>query len=75
MTKSAIIAALALTLSCVTMARADDYPSRPIKLLVGAPPGGTTDTIARTIARPMAAALKQTVIVENKPGAGGNIAA
>ena len=59
----------------VVPARADDYPSRPIKLLVGAPPGGTTDTIARSIARPMAAALKQNVIVENKPGAGGNIAA
>jgi tripartite-type tricarboxylate transporter receptor subunit TctC len=80
MKKSAIIAGvLALTLICATMpvapACADDYPSRPIKLLVGAPPGGTTDTIARSIARPMAAAFKQNVIVENKPGAGGNIAA
>lgn len=56
-------------------ARADDFPARPIKLLVGAPPGGTTDTIARAIAAPMAAALKQTVIVENRPGAGGNLAA
>src|SRR3954464_234592 len=55
--------------------RADDYPSRPIKLLVGAPPGGTTDTIARAIAGPMAAALKQSVIVENHPGAGGNLPA
>lgn len=56
-------------------ARADDYPARPVKLLVGAPPGGTTDTIARAIAAPMAAALKQSVIVENRPGAGGNLAA
>ena len=55
--------------------RADEYPAHPIKLLVGAPPGGTTDTIARAIAGPMAAALKQTVVVENRPGAGGNIAA
>lgn len=54
---------------------AEDYPARPVKLLVGAPPGGTTDTIARAIAMPMAAALKQSVIVENRPGAGGNLAA
>ena len=54
---------------------ADDYPAHAIKLLVGAPPGGTTDTIARSIAGPMAAALKQSVIVENRPGAGGNLAA
>jgi tripartite-type tricarboxylate transporter receptor subunit TctC len=66
------VACLALL---ATHARADDYPSRPIKLLVGAPPGGTTDTIARAIAGPMAAALKQSVIVENRPGAGGNLAA
>lgn len=55
--------------------KAEDYPARPIKLLVGAPPGGTTDTIARAIASPMAATLKQSVIVENRPGAGGNLAA
>ena len=55
--------------------RADEYPTRPIRLLVGAPAGGTTDTIARAIAGPMSAALKQSVIVENRPGAGGNLAA
>jgi tripartite-type tricarboxylate transporter receptor subunit TctC len=55
--------------------RAEDYPARPIKLVVGAPAGGTTDTIARFIAEPMAAALKQPVLVENRPGAGGNLAA
>ena len=69
-----------LTLACAVLLApqalyADDYPSRPIKLLVGAPPGGTTDTIARAIAVLMAAALKQAVFVENRPGAGGNIAA
>jgi tripartite-type tricarboxylate transporter receptor subunit TctC len=72
--------AFGLVLASVTLLvphtlRAEDYPSRPIKLLVGAPPGGTTDTIARAIAGPMAAALKQPVLVENRPGAGGNIAA
>lgn len=54
---------------------AEDYPSRPIKLLVGASAGGTTDTMARVIAEPMQAALRQPVVVENRPGAGGNIAA
>ena len=56
-------------------ARAEDFPARPIKILVGAPAGGTTDTMARAIADPMAAALKQPVLVENRPGAGGNLAA
>ncbi len=68
------VAALLLVFG-TPVARADDYPSRPIKLLVGAPPGGTTDTIARAIAGPMSAVLKQSVIVENRPGAGGNLAA
>ncbi len=46
-----------------------------MKILVGATPGGTTDTMARAIATEMSTALGQPVIVENKPGAGGNIAA
>jgi tripartite-type tricarboxylate transporter receptor subunit TctC len=69
-----VIVACALLLT-TQMSRADDYPSRPIKLLVGAPAGGTTDTIARVIAEPMAASLRQPVLVENRPGAGGNLAA
>ena len=56
-------------------ARAEDFPARPVKILVGAPAGGTTDTMARAIADPLAAALKQPVLVENRPGAGGNLAA
>ena len=64
-----------LSLPMTHAPRAEDYPVRPIKLLVGAPAGGTTDTIARAIAEPMAASLKQPVLVENRPGAGGNLAA
>ena len=64
-----------LSLPMTHASRAEDYPARPIKLLVGAPAGGTTDTIARAIAEPMAVALKQPVLVENRPGAGGNLAA
>ncbi|MDQ8034064.1 MAG: tripartite tricarboxylate transporter substrate binding protein [Bordetella sp.] len=47
----------------------------PIRLVVGAPPGGTTDTVARSIGQHMSQSLKRTVLVENRPGAGGNIAA
>jgi tripartite-type tricarboxylate transporter receptor subunit TctC len=54
---------------------AQDYPSRPIKLLVGASPGGTTDTMARAIARPLSQSLGAPVLVDNRPGAGGNFAA
>ena len=54
---------------------AQDYPSRAIKLLVGASPGGTTDTMARAIARPLSVSLGAPVLVDNRPGAGGNFAA
>lgn len=47
----------------------------PVRILVGAPAGGSTDTLARTLATEMGRLLGRTVIVENRPGAGGNIAA
>jgi tripartite-type tricarboxylate transporter receptor subunit TctC len=56
-------------------AHADIYPSQTIKLVVGFPPGGGGDTYARIIAAALQRSLGQAVIVENKPGAGGNIAA
>ena len=55
-------------------AHAENYPARPIKFVVGFPPGGSTDLVTRIVAAQMALELKQPVIVENKPGAGGNIA-
>lgn len=47
----------------------------PVRILVGAPPGGTTDTMARALATELGRLLGRTVVVENRPGAGGNIAA
>jgi tripartite-type tricarboxylate transporter receptor subunit TctC len=54
--------------------RAQDFPSRTIRFIVGFPPGGTTDVAARLMAPKMQARLGQPVVVENRTGAGGNIA-
>jgi len=51
------------------------YPARPIHLIVPFPPGGGTDVVARAVTPPMAALLGQPIVVENRPGAGGNVGA
>ena len=56
-------------------ARAQGYPTRPIRWVVGFPPGGSTDIVARIMAPWLSERLGQQVIVENKPGAGTNLAA
>jgi tripartite-type tricarboxylate transporter receptor subunit TctC len=56
------------------VAQAQDYPSRPIRLLVGYPPGGATDIIARICAQGLSERLGKPVVVENRGGTGGNLA-
>jgi tripartite-type tricarboxylate transporter receptor subunit TctC len=62
---------------CVAAAgtQAQSFPVKPVRLIVAFPPGGTTDTIARTFGQKLTEAWKQQVVVENRGGAGGTIAA
>jgi tripartite-type tricarboxylate transporter receptor subunit TctC len=66
----AAVATVAMTASPLAMAQ-----DKPITIVVGSPAGGTTDALARLIARSMGDSLHRTVVVDNRPGAGGNIAA
>ncbi len=56
-------------------ASAQDYPNRPIKVVVGFPPGGGTDVAARIVAQEMSKGLGQSLLIENKPGAAGTLGA
>jgi tripartite-type tricarboxylate transporter receptor subunit TctC len=68
--------ALALVLTMfVTAAAAQSYPARGIRLIVDTSPGGLTDLLARLTAEALTVQVGQTVVVENKPGASGNVAA
>jgi len=66
--------AFLLALALVATPALAQYPSRAIALVVGFAPGGGTDTVARVVQRPLGDRLGQRVVVDNKPGAGGNIA-
>ncbi|WP_305806590.1 tripartite tricarboxylate transporter substrate binding protein [Stenotrophomonas sp. YIM B06876] len=72
-----MIAGLAV-LTCalpLSAAQAADYPTKPVKIIVGYPPGGTTDLLARLVGVQLQDRLKQPFVIENKPGAGGGIGA
>jgi len=71
----ALAAVLAQPLMSVQAADYSDYPSRPIKIVVTFPPGGGTDLLARKLGERLAARTGQTVVIENRPGASGNIGA
>ena len=70
------LAAGALALpSLARIARAESYPSRPVHMIVDLPPGLSPDVIARLMGPPLSQRLGQPVVIENRPGAGGNIGA
>jgi len=75
---SELIAAAAIALSLASLAGAQPpaaYPAKPVKLVIPFPPGGPLDVVGRAIAQKLTDAWGQSVVVDNRPGAGGNIGA
>jgi len=71
-----VLATCAIALSCAaTVAHSQAYPSKPVMAIPAFPPGAPNDIIMRLVSEPFRTAFKQTLLVENRPGAGGNIAA
>jgi len=71
--QAALVAALVGGCCAVQAVHADDYPSKPIRIIVPLPPGGSNDVLARVLGEEMSKTLGQPFVVENKPGAAGNI--
>src|SRR5262249_56782419 len=67
--------AILVLLSLFTPVLAADYPNRPITLVVAFTPGGPSDVLARIVGKKMEQLLGQPFVIENRPGAGGNLAA
>ncbi|MGC2641474.1 MAG: tripartite tricarboxylate transporter substrate binding protein [Pseudolabrys sp.] len=73
--RTLFLAAIAGLLAVSTSVQAADYPARPIMLVVAFPPGGPSDVLARIVGKKMEELLGAPFVIENRPGAGGNIAA
>src|SRR5262249_55440666 len=69
--RKALCAAALGVVACLGAAQAQDYPSRPVKLVVPFGPGGPTDVAARLVSQIAQSELGATIVVENRPGAGG----
>ena len=76
MQRLAACAIACAALACVASAAraADDYPNHPVRWLVGYPPGGSTDIVSRLIGQYLSEHMGQQFVIENKPGAGNNLA-
>ena len=72
-----VVLCVALTLlACgVSAVAAADYPTRPVTLVVAYTPGGASDVLARILSRKLEQILGQPIVIDNRPGAGGNVAA
>jgi tripartite-type tricarboxylate transporter receptor subunit TctC len=73
--KSGLLCLILAAWFCSPAAHGQNYPTRPIRVLVGFTPGGTTDVVARVIAQKVSEGFKQSIVIDNRPGAGANIAA
>src|SRR5688572_6238375 len=63
----------AIVLPAIPLAHAQDYPNRPIRMVIPWPPGGVTDVIARSLSQHMSEALGQPIVPDNRPGAAGTV--
>src|SRR5688572_23739856 len=72
--KFAAMSAVAYFAAACAVCHAQDWPNKPIRMLVGFPPGGPTDVVARLVSDKVAAQINQRIVIDNRPGAAGNIA-